>query len=57
MRKTIMVGLAALVAAQAWANSFGLKPGLWETHIIKMVSDGTVIAGAACAAYAASAIR
>ena len=40
MHKTIIAGLAGLAAAQVLANSFGLKPGLWETRIVKMVVDG-----------------
>jgi hypothetical protein len=40
MRKAIIFSLAALAAAQVSANSFGLKPGLWETHILKLVVDG-----------------
>ena len=40
MRITIIAGLAGLAAGQVWANSFGLKPGLWETRIVKMVVDG-----------------
>lgn len=59
MKRTVIIGIAAVAAAQVWANSFGLKPGLWETHVIKMTADGqdntAKIAEAASRAQAAMA--
>ena len=40
MRKSMIAGLVALVAIPAFAGGFGLKPGLWETRILKQVVDG-----------------
>jgi hypothetical protein len=40
MRRSIIAGLIAIVAIPAFAAGFGLKPGLWETRVIKHVMDG-----------------
>jgi hypothetical protein len=43
MRKQLVVGLVALAAFAAvsgLAAGFGLKPGLWESRIVKHVMDG-----------------
>jgi len=43
MRKQLVITLAALVAFAAvngLAAGFGLKPGLWESRIVKHVMDG-----------------
>jgi hypothetical protein len=40
MRKQFIVILIAFAGAQAVAAGFGLKPGLWESRIIKHVTDG-----------------
>lgn len=51
MRNPVIASLVALVASTALAGGFGLKPGLWETHVVKQVVDGrdvsAQIAGAA----------
>lgn len=40
MRKWILVGLVAFAAAPALAAGSGLKPGLWQTRVVKQVVDG-----------------
>ena len=40
MRSLLIAGLVALAPLPAFAGGFGLKPGLWETRIIKQVVDG-----------------
>jgi hypothetical protein len=40
MRRSMIACLAAIVAIPAFAAGFGLKPGLWETRIVKQVVDG-----------------
>jgi len=45
MRKQLVITLAALVAFAAvngLAAGFGLKPGLWESRIVKHIMDGRV---------------
>jgi len=50
MRRAIMIGLViglvSFTALHAWANSFGLKAGLWESRIVKMTVDGQDRTGA-----------
>jgi hypothetical protein len=38
--RAILAGIAVVAASQSLAGGYGLKPGLWETHIIKMTVDG-----------------
>jgi hypothetical protein len=40
MRKVIVVSLMGLAAGSGLAAGFGLKPGLWETRIVKHLTDG-----------------
>jgi Protein of unknown function (DUF3617) len=40
MRRSVLAGLTLLASAAALATGFGLKPGLWEMHIVKQVTDG-----------------
>jgi hypothetical protein len=40
MRKSMLLAAAGLAAVQVFAGGIGLKPGLWETHVIKTVMDG-----------------
>jgi len=40
MRKLLVVGLAVLAVVNGLAAGFGLKPGLWESRIVKHVMDG-----------------
>ncbi len=40
MRGSRMMWLVALAATQVAAAGFGLKPGLWESRVIKQVMDG-----------------
>jgi len=40
MRKRLIVALVVFAAAQGLAAGFGLKPGLWETRVVKLVMDG-----------------
>jgi hypothetical protein len=40
MTRSLAVCLAALAALSAYAAGLGLKPGLWETRIVKQVIDG-----------------
>lgn len=40
MRKLLVVALAVLAAVNGLAAGFGLKPGLWESRIVKHVMDG-----------------
>jgi hypothetical protein len=40
MRKSIIVSLVAFSATQVLATGFGLKPGLWESKMIKQLVDG-----------------
>jgi hypothetical protein len=40
MRKSIIVALFTLAATEVFASSYGLKPGLWETRLVKQVVDG-----------------
>lgn len=40
MRKSAIAALLAFAALPALAAGFGLKPGLWETRIVKRVVDG-----------------
>jgi hypothetical protein len=40
MRKQLIVALAAIAAVNGLAAGFGLKPGLWESRIVKHVLDG-----------------
>ena len=40
MRKFMLIGLVALAAGEVWAGGFGLKPGLWQTRVVKQVIDG-----------------
>ena len=51
MRKSMLACLTALAALQVFAGGIGLKPGLWETRVVKQVMDGrdmsAQIAGAA----------
>lgn len=51
MRKSMLTGFAVLAAVQAMADGLGVRPGLWETHVLKHVVDGrdttAQIAGAA----------
>jgi hypothetical protein len=51
MRKSVLACLIALAAIQVSAGGIGLKPGLWETRLVKQVMDGrdnsAQIAGAA----------
>jgi len=40
MRKQLVVALVAFAAVKGLAAGFGLKPGLWESRIVKQVTDG-----------------
>ena len=40
MRRFVLIGLGALSAAQVSATGLGLKPGLWESKIVRQVVDG-----------------
>jgi Protein of unknown function (DUF3617) len=40
MRKQLIGALVAFAAANGLAAGFGLKPGLWESRIVKHVMDG-----------------
>jgi hypothetical protein len=40
MRRAVLPGLIILISAAAFATGLGLKPGLWEMHILKQVTDG-----------------
>jgi Protein of unknown function (DUF3617) len=40
MRKPLVVTLVALAAVNGLAAGFGLKPGLWESRVVKHVLDG-----------------
>jgi hypothetical protein len=40
MRKVIVVSLMGLAAGSGLAAGFGLKPGLWETRVVKHLTDG-----------------
>ncbi len=40
MRKPMIAGLVTLAVLPALAGGFGLKPGLWETRVVKQVVDG-----------------
>jgi len=40
MRKSSVIVLIACGAAQVFATGMGLKPGLWESKIVKQVVDG-----------------
>jgi len=40
MHRAGVTGLIVLASAAAFAAGFGLKPGLWEMHIVKQVNDG-----------------
>jgi len=41
MKKLILVILIALLSSTAFAQNFGLKPGLWEYTPISQIMDGT----------------
>jgi hypothetical protein len=51
MRKSVFACLTAFAATQVFAGGYGLKAGLWETHLVKQVMDGrdmtAQVAGAA----------
>jgi Protein of unknown function (DUF3617) len=40
VRKSLLACLATAAALQAQAAGIGLKPGLWEVHLLKQVVDG-----------------
>jgi uncharacterized protein DUF3617 len=40
MRKQLVIALVAFAAVSGLAAGFGLKPGLWESRIVKQVTDG-----------------
>lgn len=40
MRRSVLTGLTILASAAALATGLGLKPGLWEMHLVKQVTDG-----------------
>lgn len=40
MRRSVLTGLIVVTSAAAFATGLGLKPGLWEMHIVKQVTDG-----------------
>jgi hypothetical protein len=40
MHRSVIAGLIVLASAATFAAGFGLKPGLWEMHIVKQVRDG-----------------
>jgi hypothetical protein len=40
MRKSMLAWLFALAAIQVFADGIGLKPGLWETRVVKQLMDG-----------------
>jgi hypothetical protein len=40
VRRSIIACLVALVAMRVIAAGYGLKPGLWETHMVKQIVDG-----------------
>ncbi len=40
MRKSLLIGLAVLVAGPVLASGLGLKPGLWQSRMLKQVVDG-----------------
>jgi Protein of unknown function (DUF3617) len=40
MRRSLIVCLVALIALDAYAAGFGLKPGLWEVRVVKQIVDG-----------------
>jgi Tfp pilus assembly protein PilV len=40
MKQTLLASVALLVVFAANAEDSGLKPGLWEIHVIKQVVDG-----------------
>jgi hypothetical protein len=40
MRKQLVVALVAFAVVNALAAGFGLKPGLWESRIVKQLVDG-----------------
>jgi Protein of unknown function (DUF3617) len=52
MRRSPFAGVIALASTAAFAAGFGLKPGLWEMHMIKQVTDGHDLSAEVAAASA-----
>lgn len=40
MRRFVFAGLVTLVTAPAWGAGYGLKPGLWQSRMVKEIVDG-----------------